>query len=101
MSVPDASTQTGHALQYTLQEQIVPGDVGIIEPGVNCTAQQPQLCSDALRFFNRGGVGFMRSYSDLSEGPSPDLADTGLPANLNPTAFAVEVGPEGANTFIF
>ena len=81
---------------------VVTGDVGIMEPGVVCTPAVPTLCSDGLRFLNMGGAGFMRFYSDRSDtNPTPDLADTGLPSDFSPTAIVTEMGPEGANGFLY
>jgi len=101
MSVIDPTTVTGRALQYQLPEMVVAGDVGLGEPGVNCTAAAPALCSDGLRFLNIGGTGFMRFYSDRNDPDTSDLADTGLPSNFAPLAFANEVGLEGSNTFMY
>ncbi len=88
--VVDPLTATGFALQYTLPEFVGAGDAGILESGTTCTAA---TCSDGLRFITGAATSFMRYYSDVGE---PDLADTGLPSNFTPGAFAIELGTEGS-----
>jgi hypothetical protein len=105
-SVADPSTATGRALQYTLPQLVVPGDVAITEPLVTSGCSiggSVANCSDGLRFLTVGATSFMRFYSDRAEGEATTiLADTGLPADFSPSAIAAEVGLEnGVNAFIY
>ena len=95
-------------LIYTLPQPVVTGNVTFAEPGGGV--------SDALRFTNATGdvsgtVGgtLMIFYSDI-DASALDLADTGIPANINTGNFlacgistfcAGEVGPEGNNGFTY
>jgi hypothetical protein len=96
---------------YNLPQQVISGDVRILDPGPGIS----QL-SDVLRFTTLSGDGkgvingsitgagrtVMIYYSDQTGAPDDNaLADTGFPANLG-TGLAtsiLEVGPEGNNGF--
>jgi hypothetical protein len=86
-----ASGLVGGVLTYLLPEDVVTGDVKVLDP--------EEGVSDLLRFgeVRVGGVvlGTLQYYSDAGD---TDLADTGVPAST--TAFSVtELGPEGLNFF--
>jgi hypothetical protein len=80
------------ALTYGLLNPpgLVPGDLLLYEPG-----QQEEL-SDLIRFNPNGTLVF---YSDFGV---EDLADIGFPSALYTNTLSVfEVGPEGANGFVY
>jgi hypothetical protein len=79
----------GGYLTYTLPEDVSTGDVAIWEPGTNHT-----VLSDGLRFSGRE----MQYFSDLGDN---DRADTGFPSNFDTSYGIEELGPEGANGFIW
>ena len=100
-------------LIYNLPQQVISGDVRILEP----TATNAVL-SDALRFTTGSGDGkgvisgaatgagrtVMIYYSDFVPGDPDDnaLADVGIPHKLghrNSVVNIAEVGPEGNNGF--
>lgn len=83
-----------NVLIYQLPFLVMPGDVGLLEPGES--SSNP---SDLVRFFSPAGANFsvVIFYSDISPTDPPDaLADTGLP--VSPNAILIpEVGAEGNN----
>jgi len=110
---PSVTTGGGGApvLIYNLPQQVISGDVRILEPG----GANGEL-SDALRFTTLSGDGkgvfdgsvtgagrtVMIYYSDQAGEPDDNaLADSGFPTNLGSglVTSIFEVGPEGNNGF--
>jgi hypothetical protein len=90
---------SGNVLIYTLPFEVLPGDIGLVEPGAPVGSGP----SDLLRFFTPTGAANSELifYSDISPGDPPDSpADSGLPTS--PNAILVdESGPEGNNGVVF
>lgn len=110
-SVPNAPG-VPPVLIYKLPQQVISGDVRIVDPGAGAGA-----LSDVLRFTTGNGNGkgvingsvtgagrtVMIYYSDFVQGDPDDnaLADTGFPKNVGTGLVTqiLEVGPEGRNGF--
>ncbi len=101
--LPDPS-QTGNpfVLTYFLPTPVGNGDVSIFDGSLTGPLDDVIRFTDANGSLTGGTADRMIYYSDLLD-PADSLADTGFPSNLNfgQTASAVEVGPEGDNSFIY
>ncbi len=86
----------GGFLTYQLPDEVVPGDVGVLEPGSN------DVLSDGLRFLPNDFdvVSWMQFYSDKDDAVLAP-ADTGFPGDFAPSYTCCEIGPEGANYFVY
>jgi PEP-CTERM motif-containing protein len=100
--VADPSNGGKLALTYFLPALVGNGDVSIPEAGSLTGAADVIRFTDALGNITGGSADRMIFYSDISSlDPADSLADTGFPTNLNlgAIASAIEVGPEGNNSF--
>jgi len=106
---PSVPNKPGNPLVliYNLPQQVISGDVRILDPRAN-----GGTLSDALRFTTLGtgvingsatGLGktIMIYYSDTDLGDDNALADSGFPGNLGTglVTSITEIGPEGRNGF--
>jgi hypothetical protein len=103
--VNDPGTVVGGFLQFLLPEAVGLGDVGIAGPreGETCNATNFGTCSDGLRFIFDNGNYYLQYFSDLPFGETPlPLADTGFPADFEPTVFVDEIGtPDVFESFVY